>query len=166
MNLLRHALLIVSALALVFPGLDTVSAQQIERPTDCEEVMTVGPVFIGHNCGEFASIMINGRIIIRRPWSRVNRASRAERLRLRAGGVATVTTTAATSPPGRHPRESQLRRFCRTGRRSGVLRQPGLVGKRTTPSASTTAAKVTASRVNRCRPGTGSSAPTSSGTTA
>lgn len=97
MMIQRHALLAAIAFAFAFSALEPAFAQQIERPTDCEEVMTAGAIFIGHNCGELASIMINGRIIIRRPWSRVNRASRAERLR--AGG-ATATAETAAPPTG------------------------------------------------------------------
>ena len=43
--------------------------------------MAIGTIFIGHDCGEWASVLISGNVIIRKPWSRANRASRAVRLR-------------------------------------------------------------------------------------
>jgi hypothetical protein len=60
-----------------------VAAQPIERPTDCTETMSGATIFIGHDCGEWASVMIVGNIVIRKPWSRANRANRGVRLRLR-----------------------------------------------------------------------------------
>src|SRR5215207_9595314 len=57
------------------------AAQPIERPTNCTEAMAIGTIFIGHDCGEWASILISGSVMIRKPWSRANRASQAVRLR-------------------------------------------------------------------------------------
>ena len=65
---------------------ESTAAQPIERPTDCTEEMAVGTIFIGHDCGEWASVLISGNVIIRKPWSRANRASRAVRLRERREG--------------------------------------------------------------------------------
>jgi hypothetical protein len=59
------------------------AAQPIERPRDCTEAITVGTIFIGHDCGEWASVLISGNIIIRKPWSSAIPASRAVRLRER-----------------------------------------------------------------------------------
>jgi hypothetical protein len=80
-----------------------VAAQPIERPTDCTESMSGATIFIGHDCGEWASVMIVGNIIIRKPWSRANRANRGVRLRLRREGapiaVVEPTRTPARTPP-------------------------------------------------------------------
>ena len=73
------------------------AAQPIERPTNCTEAMAIGTIFIGHDCGEWASILISGNVIIRKPWSRANRASRAVRLRERREG-SPVTTTPTPIP--------------------------------------------------------------------
>jgi hypothetical protein len=69
------------------------AAQPIERPTDCTEETAVSTIFIGHDCGEWASVIISGNIIIRKPWSLANRASRAVRLRERREG------SPVTAPP-------------------------------------------------------------------
>ncbi len=74
-----------------------------ERPTDCTEVQSSANIFIGHDCGEFASVMIVGRIVIQRPWSRVNRASRAERIRARREGRAPGANAAPTAAPAPRP---------------------------------------------------------------
>jgi hypothetical protein len=73
------------------------AAQPIERPTDCTEAITVGTIFIGHDCGEWASVLISGNIIIRKPWSQAIRASRAVRLREQREG------TRVTAPPTTEP---------------------------------------------------------------
>jgi hypothetical protein len=75
-----------------------VAAQPIEFPTNCTESWAVGRVFIGHDCGDWASILISGRTVIRKPWSRANRASRAVRLRERRGGD--NSSGPPSSPPG------------------------------------------------------------------
>lgn len=75
----------------------TVVAQQEDRLADCTEKIIVDRVHIGHDCGEFASVLIAGNVVIQRPWSRVNRASRAERIRARREGQAPGTT--APVPP-------------------------------------------------------------------
>jgi hypothetical protein len=76
------------------------AAQPIERPTDCTEEMIVGAIFIGHDCGEWASILISGNIIIRKPWSQAIPASRAVRLRERREG--SPVTAAPTPAPDRN----------------------------------------------------------------
>jgi hypothetical protein len=72
------------------------AAQPMERPTDCTESMAVGSIFIGHDCGEWATVLISGNVIIRKPWSRANRASRAVHLReQREGSPVTASPTPA-----------------------------------------------------------------------
>lgn len=103
----RNALLIAIVLVLALAGWQSTAGQRDERLADCEEVIVAGRVAIGHNCGEVASILISGRIVIERPWSRVNSASRAERLRRRGGRVARPETTATATldpEPTRSPR--------------------------------------------------------------
>ena len=75
------------------------AAQRIERPTDCTEAITVGTIFIGHDCGEWASVLISGNIIIRKPWSRAIPASRA--VRLREGREGSRVTPSPTPAPVR-----------------------------------------------------------------
>src|SRR5829696_4015726 len=95
------------------------AAQPIERPTDCTEAMTVGTIFIGHDCGEWASVLISGNIIIRKPWSRAIRASRAVRLReLREGSPVTVPpTTVPDRAPETEPLDGPPRRDAGNGTR-------------------------------------------------
>jgi hypothetical protein len=73
-------------------------AQPEGAPTDCTESMTIGTIFIGHDCGEWASVVISGRVVMRKPWSRVNRASRAARLRARREAAAATAPPAAAPP--------------------------------------------------------------------
>jgi len=75
-----------------------VAAQEPERPANCTEAMDVGTIFIGHDCGDVADVLISGRVVIRRPWSHVTSASRSERLRIARGG-AVAPPPAATPPP-------------------------------------------------------------------
>jgi hypothetical protein len=75
-----------------------VVAQEPERPANCTEAMTVGAIFIGHDCGDVADVLISGRVVIRRPWSHVTRASRSERLRIQRGGVAAPVPPPAATP--------------------------------------------------------------------
>ena len=82
------------------------AAQPIERPTDCTESMAVGSIFIGHDCGEWASVLISGNVIIRKPWSRANRASRAVRLRERREGSPALAPP--TAVPERNPDSDPL----------------------------------------------------------
>jgi hypothetical protein len=89
------ALMFAVLIALGWPA--PAASQPIERPTDCTEAMAVGTIFIGHDCGEWASVLIAGNVIIRKPWSRANRASRAVRLRERREG-APITAPPATVP--------------------------------------------------------------------
>ena len=77
-------------------------AQPIERPSDCTEAMSGATIFIGHDCGEWASVMIVGTIVIRKPWSRANRANRGVRLRLRREGAG-VAIAEPTRTPERTP---------------------------------------------------------------
>lgn len=77
-----------------------VTAQEPERPANCTEAIDVGAIFIGHDCGDVADVLISGRVVIRRPWSHVTRASRSERLRIQRGGaVAPPPPPAATPAP-------------------------------------------------------------------
>ena len=75
------------------------AAQPIERPTDCTEAITAGTIFIGHDCGEWASVLISGNIIIRKPWSSAIPASRA--VRLREGREGSRVTASPTPAPER-----------------------------------------------------------------
>jgi hypothetical protein len=101
---------------------ESTAAQPIERPTDCTEEMAVGTIFIGHDCGEWASVLISGNVIIRKPWSRANRASRAVRLRERREG--SPVTAPPTSVPDRGPDPDPLDgpppRDARNGNRGGT----------------------------------------------
>lgn len=83
-------------MSLGHPSTAPVLAQQDDRVANCSEKRIVDRVHIGHDCGEFASVLIAGNVVIQRPWSRVNRASRAERIRLRQGGA--VATPPAVAP--------------------------------------------------------------------
>jgi hypothetical protein len=103
-----RAFVIALAAVLGLSAWQPASAQPVERPANCEEVLAFGDIFIGHNCGEVASVVVAGRIVIRRPWSRVNEASRAERLQRRGGAArgereapagTTPTPTAVPAPP-------------------------------------------------------------------
>jgi hypothetical protein len=90
---------IVAALALLIAvsSLAPALAQPTGAPTDCTEAMFGASTFIGHDCGEWASVVIAGNIIIRKPWSWANRASRAVRIResRQGGGAAVVEPTKA-----------------------------------------------------------------------
>jgi hypothetical protein len=101
---------------------ESTAAQPIERPTDCTEEMAFGTIFIGHDCGEWASVLISGNVIIRKPWSRANRASRAVRLRERREG--SPVTAPPTSVPDRGPDPDPLDgpppRDARNGNRGGT----------------------------------------------
>src|SRR5215213_2963911 len=79
-------LVVVLTLLIVLGWSESTAAQPIERPTDCTESISIGTIFIGHDCGEWASVLISGNAIIREPWSRASRASRAVRLRERREG--------------------------------------------------------------------------------
>src|SRR3954454_4181811 len=74
-------------------------AQEPERPANCTEAMDIGTIFIGHDCGDVADVLISGRVVIRRPWSHVTSASRSKRLRLARGGAVAPPPPAATPPP-------------------------------------------------------------------
>src|SRR5687767_12806967 len=93
----RTAIALMLAALSVLGWSAPVAAQPIERPTNCTEAMAFGTIFIGHDCGEWASILISGNVIIRKPWSRANRASRAVRLQERREG-SPVTTTPTPIP--------------------------------------------------------------------
>jgi hypothetical protein len=98
MRLIVVAAIAILLLADAIPAL----AQPEGAPTDCTESMTIGTIFIGHDCGEWASVVISGRVVMRKPWSRVNRASRAARLRARREAAA-ATAPPATAPPAAAP---------------------------------------------------------------
>jgi hypothetical protein len=115
----KAAATVVLALALLSISLPpaNLNAQPVTPPDNCTEVMRVGRIFIGHDCGEFASVLISGRVVIRKPWSRANRASRAVRIRERreSGEVSAPAPTAApTSSPAPTPTPTPA-----AGRRNG-----------------------------------------------
>jgi hypothetical protein len=122
----RHALLVVIALVLALAGWQSTAGQRDERLADCEEVTVAGRVSIGHNCGEVASILISGRIVIERPWSRVNSASRAERLRRRGGTTRSrpepTATATSVAEPTRAPRPEPTNTPTETPRDGGGSR--------------------------------------------
>ena len=82
--LLSGIALLIALNGAAWPG--PVAAQREDWPADCSQVMSSATIFIGHDCGEWASIMIVGRVEIKRPWSRTTRASRAVRIRERREG--------------------------------------------------------------------------------
>jgi hypothetical protein len=92
-------IVVTLAMLLVLGDVLPALAQPDSAPANCTESMTIGAIFIGHDCGEWASVVIAGRVVLRKPWSRVNSASRAARLRARreAGAVATAPTTPPAS---------------------------------------------------------------------
>src|SRR5687768_1536730 len=92
---------LVFAVLIVLGWSAPAAAQPIERPTNCTEAMAIGTIFIGHDCGEWASVLISGNVIIRKPWSRANRASRAVRRRERREG--SPVTAPPTTVPDRDP---------------------------------------------------------------
>jgi hypothetical protein len=98
---MRGITLVLAVLLLLAEGAPAL-AQLENAPTDCTESMTIGTIFIGHDCGEWASVVISGRVVMRKPWSRANRASRAARLRARreAGAIAPPAPTAAPATTG------------------------------------------------------------------
>jgi len=117
-----RAIALFVALVIALGRPEPIAAQPIERPTDCTEAMTVGTIFIGHDCGEWASVLISGNIIIRKPWSRAIRASRAVRLReLREGSPVTVPpTTVPDRAPETEPLGGPPRRDAGNGTRGGT----------------------------------------------
>src|SRR5215216_2208475 len=94
-------LVVVLTLLIVLDWSESTAAQPIERPTDCTEAISIGTIFIGHDCGEWASVLISGNAIIRKPWSRASRASRAVRLRERREGSPALAAPATV--PDRNP---------------------------------------------------------------
>src|SRR5687767_9745124 len=106
MNRRGTPITIMFAVLIAIGWLEPIAAQPIERPTDCTEALAVGSIFIGHDCGEWASVLIAGNIIIRKPWSRANRASRAVRLRERREGSAALAPP--TAVPERNPDSDPL----------------------------------------------------------
>jgi hypothetical protein len=76
-----RTILAALALLLAVSSLTPALAQPAGAPTDCTEVTSGASIFIGHDCGEWASVVIVGPIVIRKPWSGANAASRAVRIR-------------------------------------------------------------------------------------
>jgi hypothetical protein len=96
MNRRRTSISLIIAFLIALGCSQPSAAQPIERPRDCTEATTVGAIFIGHDCGEWASVLISGNIIIRKPWSSAIPASRAVRLRdRREGSPVTASPTPA-----------------------------------------------------------------------
>jgi hypothetical protein len=98
---------VVAALALLLAvsSFTSALAQSAGAPTDCTDVTTGASIFIGHDCGEWASVVIAGNIMIRKPWSQILPASRAARIRAdREGGTAPPAEATRTPKPKRTPR--------------------------------------------------------------
>ena len=108
MNLRGTSITILFALLIALGWPQPIAAQPIERPTDCTEAMVVGTIFIGHDCGEWASVLISGNIIIRKPWSRAIRASRAVRLRERREGSPVTASPTPAPDRNREPESDPL----------------------------------------------------------
>lgn len=100
MDRTRTAITVLLAVLILLGSYDPAVAQPIERPTNCTETMSTGTIFVGHDCGEWASVLISGTLVIRKPWSRANRASRAVRLRERREGRVGVAPTATPTVAG------------------------------------------------------------------
>jgi hypothetical protein len=97
--------LVALALLLAVSSLAPALAQPADAPTNCTEAMFSATIFIGHDCGEWASVVIAGNIIIRKPWSRANRASRAVRIRANRGDeTAPAEEPTRTPKPNRTPK--------------------------------------------------------------
>jgi hypothetical protein len=105
MNRRRTSISLIVAFLIALSWSTPTAAQPTERPTDCTEAMVVGAIFIGHDCGEWASILISGNIIIRKPWSQAIPASRAVRLRERREG-SRVTASPTPAPDRERKPES------------------------------------------------------------
>lgn len=88
------ALVVVLSLASVAPA----GAQPAGAPTNCAEATSTASTFIGHDCGEWATVMIVGRIVIREPWGRSLRTPRVPRVRERraARGIAAPALAASS----------------------------------------------------------------------
>ena len=86
---------IIAALAvmLALSSLSPALAQPPNAPTDCTEAKFGATAFVGHDCGEWASVVIAGNIIIRKPWSWANEASRPARIRADREESAEVVTS-------------------------------------------------------------------------
>jgi hypothetical protein len=98
-----HTIVAALALILAVSSVGPALAQPPNAPTDCTEAMFGATTFVGHDCGEWATVLIAGTIIIRKPWSRANKASRAARIReRRESGEVTRT------PPVRMPPEPEI----------------------------------------------------------
>ena len=100
----RLLVVLVSALVLA-PDATPVAAQTREFPTDCSDVLASGSIFIGHDCGEWASIMIVGNIVMLKPWSQAISASRAARIRANRERSGEAGAEPTRTP--RRPRETR-----------------------------------------------------------
>src|SRR3954464_1376293 len=108
MNRRGTSIRFIFALLIVLSCSQPTAAQPIERPTDCTEAITAGMIFIGHDCGEWASVLISGNIIIRKPWSSAIAASRAVRLRERREGSPVTASPTPTPDRNREPASDPL----------------------------------------------------------
>src|SRR5215218_5174077 len=115
-------LVVLLTLLIVLGWSESTAAQPIEQPIDCTEAISIGTIFIGHDCGEWASVLISGNAIIRKPWSRANRASRAVRLRERREGSPALAppTTVPDRNPDPNPLDGPLPADERNGNRGGT----------------------------------------------
>jgi hypothetical protein len=82
-----RTLIPVLAILVTVPLAAPIAAQPVDAPTTCTEVMAGASIFIRHDCGEWASIMVVGTTVIRKPWSKANRASRTVRIRANREGA-------------------------------------------------------------------------------
>src|SRR3954471_3130172 len=108
MNRRGTSIRFIFALLIALSCSQPTAAQPIEPPTDCTEAITVGTIFIGHDCGEWASVLISGNIIIRKPWSSAIAASRAVRLRERREGSPVTASPTPTPDRNREPASDPL----------------------------------------------------------
>jgi hypothetical protein len=106
----RLLAVLVSALVLAF-GAVPVAAQPRDDLIPCTEVLAGVSIVIGHDCGEWASIVIVGNIVIHKPWSQAIPASRAARIRERGNGRPVVSVD-----PTRTPRRERASATERTSR--------------------------------------------------
>jgi len=85
----------------------------VDVPAVCTRIEMNKSIFIGHDCGEWASIVIVGNIEIRKPWSQAIGASRAARIRASREGA-----PAPSVEPTRTPRRTPSAEPTRTPRRT------------------------------------------------
>src|SRR5947208_14943667 len=60
----RTGLILVLAGLLVAAAWQPAAGKPVQQTPQCADSISAGPVFIGHDCGEFTDIVIAGRIVI------------------------------------------------------------------------------------------------------